>query len=599
MGLMSIPFVYLLGRYLARSSNAGLVAALCLALSPQNIWYAQEIRPSPLVSPLVILSLYALFRALRGRGAKWWLINMAANALLLETQLFTVFMLPVEALLACFYLRRRFKTVMAWGFAHILFLVPWTIFILRMPASYTDEFRDRFVSVARLVSDMFLDDVVNLQDHLLPAWKTGNPVQGLTGAALPWRPWADGLLMAVIILVLAWYAIMMARTAIRWWGGRSAGDRITLENGLVMCALMVVPVAILGFASWATGRPYQQANYAYYNTVGLYVVLGAALTRLPRRAFRAAAVGLVAVLYAVQLALFLPGTTREDWRSASKHIMDHGTPGDLVLEYTYLWPDELLAFYFQNTPFSAKRVSSLQGAFEQMDRFFSQPGSGSRHAWLLFEGCNIDWIFPDFNFKKTTDDALEARNLTGRLRVFAGHYGIVCLEVECKPGLQAVTSSVPVPPLEAIDFESLRSELGIPAQTEAERREALDGLRRRLSFRPPPGKFFLIVHVLDSLTEGDIPVAEALARRAVSDYPRFSLAHYTLGMALFRSHKQEESRREFERAFALDGGVKFLLGPLADALFNKSDPSAVRRECAKLRELHFFCAEAFESMAGK
>ncbi len=599
MGLTSIPLVYLLGRHLARP-NAGLIAALCLALSPQHIWYSQEIRPSPLVAPLVILSLYALFRALHGRDKKWWLINVAANVLLLETQLLNVFLLPVEALFACFYLRRRFKAVALWGIAHALFLAFWTISILRMPASYTDEFRDLFVSSWRVIRDMFLDDVVNLHDHLVPAWKTGNPALGLSGAVLPWRSWADGLLTAFTVLALAWYTVVLARTVLRWWRQRRTEDQIQVENGLALCALVVVPGAILGFAGWFTGKPYQQANYAYYNSIGLYIILGTVLAGLPRRALRAAAVGLLAVLYSVQLALFLPGTTREDWLSASKHIMAGGTSEDLVLELNFAWPDELLAFYFQNTGFSAKRAASLPGAFEQIDRFFSRPANTSRHAWVVFEHCFFDWgCFPGFDLKKTTSEAFDARNLTCRYRLFPGHYDLVCLEVARKPGLPFVAAPAPVAPLVAVDFESIRKELGIEAQTEAERQAVIDGLRRHLCFWPAPCKFFLFVHSLDALADGDLRVAEALARHAVAVYPRFGLAHYGLGMALFRSRLHEEARREFEQAFTLDSGIKGLLGPLVDALYNDSDPSAVRRECARLRELHFFCLDAFDAMAGK
>ncbi len=599
IGLTSIPLVYLLGWRLA-NSGAGLIAALCLALSPQHIWYAQEIRPSPLVAPLVLLSLYALVRALREPGWKWWWISLVANVLLLETQLFTVFLLPVEGILACFYLRRRFRAIALWGTAHVLFLVPWAVSILRMPATYTDEFKDLFVSGWHVVKDMFLDEAVSFQDQLVPAWKTGHPVQGLAGAVLPWRGLADALLIGLMVLALVWQAILLVRSAVRWWRGGHDGDRVATENGAVLFALVVVPVAILGVASWWTGKPYQAANYAYYNSVGLYIILGAVIARLPWKVIRALAVGLVALLYSVQLALFLPGTTREDWRGASKEIMARGAPEDLVLELNFAWPDELLAFYFQNTPFSAKRVSSLQGAFEQMDRFFRDPDHAARHAWLVFEHSFFDWgCFPGFDLRKTTDEALGARNLTGKYRLFPGHFDLVCLEVACKPGIAPVAGSAPVPPMQPIDFESLRDELGIPAQTAAEKQAAIDGLRRRLAVWPAYCKFFLVVNALDALAEGDVAVAEGLARRAVSDYPRFALAHYALGLAMCRSHPREEAKQEFDRALALDSGLRGLLGPLADALCDGTDPSAVRRECDRLRGLHFFCADALDALAAR
>jgi len=597
IGLTAIPLVYLLGRHLSRP-GAGLIAALCLALSPQCIWYSQEIRPSPLVAPLVILSLYALFRALRGPGKWWWLVNVAANILLLETQLLNVVLLPVEALLACFYLRSRFKAVMAWGTAHVLFLVPWGLAMLRMPASYTDEFKDMFVSGGRVLRDMLLDDVVNLHDQLMPPWKTGHPGEGLAGVLLPLRPMADGLLVAVILLVLAWFLVVLTRAALRWRNGRRDEDRISIENGLVLLALIVIPVGTLGLASWATGKPFQASNYAYYNLVGLYIILGAVLTEVPRKALRTAAVTLLVVLYASQLALLLPTPTREDWQSASKTIENQGTSGDLVLELNFAWPNELLNFYFQGSPFSAKRVSSLQGAFGQMDQFFSQPGHESANAWLVFEHCYFDWgCFPGVDPQQVIRKHLDARNLACRYDLIPGHFDLVCVKVTRKPGQAPITVAAPIEPLQTIDFGALCRELGMPAQSEAERQAAEEGLRRQLSVWPPYCKFFLVVNALDALARGDMAVAEGLARHAVTRYPHFALSRYALGMALFRSQGAAKACAEFEQAFALDTGLKELLLPFTDALCQRSGPDALQRECTRLHKLHIFCPEAFDSLA--
>ncbi len=595
-GLMPIPLLYILARHLA-GRRAGLIAALCLALSPQHIWYSQEIRPSPLVAPLVLLSLIGIVRAVREDKYSWIWLSLSANVLLLWTHLFLVLLLPVEAVLLAFHLRRRFAIAALWVVAHSVVLVPWSIGILRMPASYTDEFRDAFVSLGRAGRDIFLDDVVSANDHLLPAWKTsgGSAVTLLNETLLPLRPWMDGLLIAGTLLALVWFAADMARRALRTRRSHSGAGRMETGDGALVCALLIGPASILALANWLTGRPFLAPNYTLFSSIGMYVIWGSVLARIQWKTLRAAFIGFLVLLYGFQLALLLPDTTRSDWLSASKHLTAHASPQDLVLECEYFWPNEFLAYYLRGTDFSAERVTSFHDAYNKMDRFLRTSGNESQRAWIFFERSFIDWLYPAHDMTHTLEAAAAARNLSCRHTAFPGHYNVACVEVRLIPGSESVKSPPPVPAFDGLDFVALAQRLAPPGLTEDALQELEEGLRRRLPFWPPSCKFFLVVHVLDAVAHGDLQTAEALARHATAAYPDFSLAHFALGLALLSQRETDSAAGEFERAYGLDPGVREIYGPLTDALCAESDPAMVRQEIERLHALHVFSADTFDT----
>ena len=81
LAVSAVPLLYGFVRHLC-GEKAGLLAALCLALSPQHIWYAQELRPYELVTPLAVISVWSFMRAYRGGSPVWWVVNLISNTLL-------------------------------------------------------------------------------------------------------------------------------------------------------------------------------------------------------------------------------------------------------------------------------------------------------------------------------------------------------------------------------------------------------------------------------------------------------------------------------------------------------------------------------------
>ena len=69
--LLAVPLIYLLGRLLF-TPQAGLAAALFLALSPFHIWQTQVLRNYGLLITLNLLSVYGLFRFMLSAEPRRW-----------------------------------------------------------------------------------------------------------------------------------------------------------------------------------------------------------------------------------------------------------------------------------------------------------------------------------------------------------------------------------------------------------------------------------------------------------------------------------------------------------------------------------------------
>ena len=109
--------------------TAGLIAALCAALSPVHLFQAQEARMYAFVALFAALSGLSLLRAVRTGQRRWWAVNLAANAALVWSHYFAVFLWPVQALWLLFAPGVRWRTRLLWLAAQALLLVPVAMWI--------------------------------------------------------------------------------------------------------------------------------------------------------------------------------------------------------------------------------------------------------------------------------------------------------------------------------------------------------------------------------------------------------------------------------------------------------------------------------------
>ncbi len=150
-GLLTVPLIYAVTVELFRSSLAGLLAALLLAVSPLHIWYGQEARMYTLLTFLGLLSGYLLLlltgRELsRGKQAALWLAYALTGIAAIYTHYFAFFLLAFQGvylLLAWWGRGFRPRSLLlggaAAGLTILLAYLPWLPYVLnryRQDVSY-------------------------------------------------------------------------------------------------------------------------------------------------------------------------------------------------------------------------------------------------------------------------------------------------------------------------------------------------------------------------------------------------------------------------------------------------------------------------------
>lgn len=109
IGVVSVYSIYLLGKEI-KNKNAGVVAALIMAVNYFHISYSQEIRPYVLLSLFTILSFYKLIIFLKNSTTKNALYYGLFTALLINTHFFGLFVLVSQFIIILYFLFERPKS---------------------------------------------------------------------------------------------------------------------------------------------------------------------------------------------------------------------------------------------------------------------------------------------------------------------------------------------------------------------------------------------------------------------------------------------------------------------------------------------------------
>lgn len=139
----AIPLMYLVATALYDSDNAGLLGATILALSPFQIWFAQEARMYAMLTFFVLASAYCFLRALRDGSRRAWLGYVLATAAALYTDngaLWYVISSGLFVALAHRRLRGRLRDWLVSQAAIFLLYAPWLPSLWRQTQQVTESF---------------------------------------------------------------------------------------------------------------------------------------------------------------------------------------------------------------------------------------------------------------------------------------------------------------------------------------------------------------------------------------------------------------------------------------------------------------------------
>lgn len=177
-GVLLVPLLFQFGRRL-RDRSLGLVVALLTAISPLQIWYAQEARMYTLLVLLAAAASYLLWRALSipdlsGAMLRRYLILYLVSAgLAFYTHYASIFLFATQGIFWFYLLRKRGHARLLWGMVLIAVLLAVPIIPYTVPRLFTGAEASYFY-VPPLI---MLQDVVHAfgqgitSDFSLPATK--------------------------------------------------------------------------------------------------------------------------------------------------------------------------------------------------------------------------------------------------------------------------------------------------------------------------------------------------------------------------------------------------------------------------------------------
>lgn len=570
-GLMAIPLAWAIGRRVY-NERAGWIAAVCVAISPFQIWHAQSIRPYGLCIPIVLLALYALLRVREGK--QWWVLAWLCNLLLLWLHPFMAFLLPAQVLYVLALRPHGFRKAVCWSLAQVPVLLPpflWMRpYLVNVPEAEADHLA--LPGLRTVLIDLVGDDVMRLSGEFpitQPAWL----------AELPHGPlWAqyNGIALMVLLAVLALAALPSVARRLR------DGD----PAPFLLAATAAVPVLLLAVLSHVW-RPCLEMRYTPYAPIALYILAGAALSGAARPAARALVAAALLALIAFETALYVTGETHTRWRDASRIIATQEQPGDLVLVRAPI-PRSFHGYLANSTGHHAparpvRTLTALaQDTVAHLQRRATPGAPGHARVWAVIE---LPFLTQD-QVRATLNASLTPAGIQQEYIVLPGMTGML-LGTFTAPG-GGTAAVLPLTPPEVLHAcAGLLAQVGLGELPEEEAAGAAEALARVIEIPVPLGKNTAFVLSVFLAEEGEYTLASAFAAHAIHLNPRYGAAHFAQGIAQAGAAHTEAALEAFGHAFALDTNLRRLYAPLVAALYREMDPVTARAELRRLAPTGF------------
>jgi len=575
-GLACIPLTYAIGRRVS-SARVGQIAAVCVALSPFQIWHAQSMRPYGMCIPLALLSIYALLRS-RERPPLWWGVALAANALLLWTHPFMALLIPVQALYMLGIRPNGLRRAFAWGLAHLPVVIPPYLWLrprlLSVPEATCDHLS--LPGIGRILTDLVGDDVTRYSSEFPiggPAWTARLP------GYETWGP-ATGVGLMILLAVLALYCVPKA--VARWRHG---------EPGLVLLlGAAALPVLMLVAFSYAW-RPCIETRYTPYSPVALYVVVATAITSIQRPRMRRALLAALLGLLSIELALFLPAVSRTSWRAAARHIQERQRPQDIILVKGIIHraPDTFRSNQNDHSipvipAYTVQTVCEKTAAFFAKQGRQTTPGNAQGRVWAVME---MAFFYPHV-LQDSFAECLAPVGVTGSYLFYPGMEGLLlCCFTRNAPWIIRTEPASTDEAGSFTDYAAILTDLGLDDLNAAERKRAIDALRHAIDIPFPVGKnpYFELSMVLTE--ERHYDMAEACARRAIAILPEYGSAHLALALALAGKRNIPAALEAFHEAFALDPVFDSLYAEVIHDIYETHNEEDASRQMVRLAPTGF------------
>ena len=334
--ILAMPVAYWLARLLfapaQKAHRAGLAVLICVAFSPVHVFHAQEARMYAFVSLFTLLGMTAFLLGLRTNRRRWWWLHLAANAALVSSHYFAVFLFPVYGIFLLARARRLSRLVVWWGVGHGLLALLLVVWVSAIPTQAEELYSYYAAPTAYTVLVHFFagDSTVLSATSFFPSDASWH---FLPDAAGVWVRNAhilfDALLVFMTLAALAGGVFFLASSI------RQTRREAALSWLLLLCWALL-PVLLITALSFLW-RPVYGSRYVMYSMFALYLLVGGVISHLPKKRLYAAALLVLALIYGYQLSIALPPQTRSAWRQSYAYVQDHSGEDALILLEDPFW----------------------------------------------------------------------------------------------------------------------------------------------------------------------------------------------------------------------------------------------------------------------
>lgn len=378
-GIGAVAAVYLLGRDMS-GSVVGSAGGLLVALSPFQVWYAQEARMYSLLALLCALSALFLLRALRTGKVGFWVAYVVAASLATYTQISSVFFVLGEwvgVVLYVAYSRSEGRgeqhdhprlgavprLLRPWLLSQMALLVlwlPWLPNFLQQSQTYQQFW------IETPTPDKVATLLMEFSSAYIPHWRI---------------PLGREILVVLALSV----ALLAAR-------------RLTRADYLFLLSLFLVPIVAMYLVSLS--RPLFLSRVLIYSSAPFLLLVAAGVAGLRKWRIQLLVLGALVVLNLVSLYRIFTVPFKEEWNLATRYVAARAVAGELVLfmaadtqiPFDYYSQDATKALERRGLPADVFIVGPLEPPMRIEDLARMDQLIAGRDSFWLVES---HWLFPD------------------------------------------------------------------------------------------------------------------------------------------------------------------------------------------------------------
>jgi len=491
ISMTAFPLLYGLAAQ-AFNRKAAVAALGLFALSAPYIWHSHTVRFYVLFPVLALVSAHLLLWALRSKSLGAWAGYFVVMGVMMWTHVFMLFLVAAQGLYLLLFTGTRFRHLVAWGVVSAVIVVSPVVWLQtswhRIPDAETNT-EHRVPTLREAVLDLFGDDAtvvhkdfemafsIGYHERLLEERPGEYPYLEFQRMLRGWHGWFDGAMVLFFGCAFGVSLIRIVPAAIRQRLGAACGTDVPkLQGEALMLTMAMVPLLLMCLFTFLW-RPVVEPRFTLYSALGLYVLAGGAISRLPSRGLQSGMAVVLLLIYGYQLSMLYPHSlSRSDWSGASRYVLAAWQPNDMIVSrFTYVKPFDARRFEMGRPELRQRTVHTFEGACHTAEVYLRESGVvPAPRVWAMFSQEGFD-----LPYGESFEPALLARGLRFEKRDFPGPFPIRVYRIEDDPERAPLPE---LPPFASrLDYGQMMEQLGLPRADTSLSPEAFEQVLRRVA----------------------------------------------------------------------------------------------------------------------